>query len=664
MAFTNKELNTILNYKNKIISFDIFDTLITRVFVHPRGIFLLMQDILEKDLRFSNLPSVLKNNFAIIRENIEQYVQSNQFILNKKLESSFDEIYSYLKINYSLNNDEIEALKHLEIICEKNNLVPIQDNINLLKQLKKNNKIILTSDMYFSAQILRNFLSEIDPIFDNIEIFSSADINKRKSNGSSFKYLKKYLHESFIHIGDNKFSDYIQAKWNKIKPHWYRQNELLKYEQYLLKNNQDNLYINLSVGISKYLRLSSKNKVFCFGASFAGPIIYAYVDWILEDAMKNNIKTLYFVARDGYIPKLIADIIIEQHKLPIQTRYFYSSRKATRICDEDNYELFIRWIFSELPQKLTPIFIAERLNISVDEIAKYIDNKAQNKRLNQSQMNNLIEILLNNNELKYIILRNNQTKKNNFMAYIKQEINLSHNFAFVDINGSGRTQDNLCLLIKNEIKHPIISYYFHLQTDMKQDNISIKKAYFHNTRYISILLELLCRTLHGQTLGYENVGSQMVPILEYEKNSFVEKWGYDEYLNGILQYSKNFVKYTSINGIHMNQIAMYQYYANFYKKYIDKETAEIIGKIPFADYGNELKVSECAPSYNLFNVFNIRTINRYLSLIRVPFMPSIVAKFIINLFTKTNYGYISKSRNIAYLKLFNYKINIGNLIWK
>lgn len=663
MKSYNKNLKKLLKSENKIISFDIFDTLITRCFVSPRSIFLLTQFYINNCEEYKSLPFLLKNNFAIIRENIESYTQKKLLILDKKLECTIDEIYNTLKINYNLSEKETLKLKELEIENEKKNLIPIKENIDILKELKKRNTIILTSDIYYSASLLKQILTNIDRIFSDIEIYSSADLNLRKSNGNIYKYLKSiYKNKDIIHLGDNKFSDYTQARWNNIKSYWLEPNLLKKYEKELLQNYSDDLISNLSVGISKFIRLNSQNKVFNFGASFAAPIIYGYVDWVIEDALKNNIEHLYFVARDGYIPKKIADIIIKQKNYPIKTHYFYSSRKATRICDRNNYELFINWIFSEFQDKITIDYIANRLNININDFAKYVNIKPVNKKLNSIQKKIIKEELLKNDELKDIIISKNKIKKNNFIKYINQEINFSTKFAFVDIHGTGRTQDNLVQMISNKLSQPIYSYFFNMCPDMIQNDLSIKKAYFHNIKYINLILEILCRTLHGQTIGYIIKEGKVEPDLEFNVNPYIKEWGYDSYLKGIEKYTELYAKYADINNIKSSNIQLYINYLKYYKNNLDKETANIIGKIPFGIFGDEKKVKECAPAYNLFNIFNNKSMNKYISLTRTFFIPCFIAKLIIHIFTKTNYGYISKEQDIAYIKLFNLKINIKKFL--
>jgi predicted HAD superfamily hydrolase len=119
----------------------------------------------------------------------------------------------------------------------------------------------------------------------------------------------------------------------------------MPWEKEVLLKYPDNMYIQLTIGSARLVRM---NKVehnqdkYNFGASFAAPILYNYINYILEQSLKNGFKTLHFIARDGYLPKVIADTIIRKRNLDIKTVYLYGSRHAWRIPTADNLERYIK----------------------------------------------------------------------------------------------------------------------------------------------------------------------------------------------------------------------------------------------------------------------------------------------------------------------------------
>lgn len=649
----------------ELYSFDVFDTLITRNTATPLGIFYLMEYRIKNDKNFVNFPMFLIENFFRIRTESEYYSQKNQLKINHKLETTFDLIYKIIEINYNLSKEQTQKLKDLEISIEKNNLIGINKNIQKLKNyISRGKRVILISDMYYSSTVLKKFLINIDPIFENIKIYVSSEIGETKRNASLYNVIKNDFNitKKWVHIGDNYFSDVICAKWSGVETKQYNYEKLFPYEKFLLKNFKQNYKFELSVGCAKNLRINStiKNEKYNFGVSFAAPILYNYVSWIIEQSLNRNIKNLYFISRDGFIPKIIADIIIKEKNLTIKTHYFYSSRVASRIIDEENYNQYIEWIFSELKKLISVKFILKRLNTTIEELSKTLNINI--KEINSPKK--LKRILLDKKS-KNLILKNNSSKKELFLKYLQQEIDFSkQDFAFVDINGSGRTQDNLAQLIQPFYKGKIINFYMHNQTDMKQNENSIKCSYINTAKYISAWIELLCRTKDGQTIGYTEENGHIIPIKEFCENKSIIEWGYNYYIKGIEDYTKSILKIEQINNVNVNSIELYCTYFDFLTKKLDKKTAKIIGSIPFAIYGEEKNIKQTAPAYNLINLFNNKTNFPFISISRSNKLIQIIVKIKNKIFSNKTYGFISKEQKLAYIKFFNIKIDIREFIFK
>ena len=51
------------------------------------------------------------------------------------------------------------------------------------------------------------------------------------------------------------------------------------------------------------------------------PVLNGFVLWVLQEAMKNKVKRLYFLARDGYFMYRCACIYCQKLQLPVECRY-------------------------------------------------------------------------------------------------------------------------------------------------------------------------------------------------------------------------------------------------------------------------------------------------------------------------------------------------------
>lgn len=70
------------------------------------------------------------------------------------------------------------------------------------------------------------------------------------------------------------------------------------------------------IGISKKIRLENTlTNLQEIGVSFGAPMLLPYVQWILNIALKNSIRCLYFIARDGYVLQKMTDMLIQAKKL-------------------------------------------------------------------------------------------------------------------------------------------------------------------------------------------------------------------------------------------------------------------------------------------------------------------------------------------------------------
>lgn len=602
---TNKNLN----YTTLLYSFDIFDTLVTRTTATPCGIFSIMEKHLQKDCKYINFPEIVKQNFFIIRQEAENFIRANKKTMINAQDIRFEEIYKIIKDNYNLSEEQITILMNLELDTEIKNIVPIQKNINILKELiSTGNRVILISDMYHNEKTIRKILSHIDTIFEKIPIYVSSEFEKTKASGDLYKYvqeIEKIDFKNWTHYGDNKFSDINKAKDLGIKTIFTPQKGLKGYEKGLLLNSrisENNFYSQSLIGTAKLTRTlsNSNDKIYDFGCSFTGPLLYNYVQWIIEQSISRGIKTLYFIARDGYVTKLIADEIIKFKNLDIKTKYIYGSRAAWRIITTNTVNTCLKWIFNEYNTMFTLDLLAQRLNISIDELKIYIgSNNYSNKTLKKEEIEKLENILTNNTEFINKLLIINSEKAKITLDYFKQEFKDSNELiGFVDLYGTGRTQDWLSEFISDIYNKPITTFYFFKCTKHEPQNEKAKRlCYLASHKYEYFGIELLCRNIDGQTIGYKKEDDKIIPVIEKINSKNLINWGYYSYIKGILDFTKNVCIIEDLNQISLNSYEIVKHYFGFFKYNLDKETADIFGSIPYKMVGDEQNLTEGAPEY-------------------------------------------------------------------
>lgn len=584
----------------KLYSFDIFDTLVTRRVARPVGIFALMQKIISE----TTLPEFVKNNFFRLRIESEKIVRK---CIKRKFnvdEISIDDIYNFIKDNYYLTVEQVEYLKNLEISTEISNLVPIDENVSkMCKLIGEGHRVVLISDMYLSSEILSKILTQVDKRFNNIKIYASSDFKARKSDGSLYyevQRLEKVDFSEWCHTGDNKNADIIQSRLLGITAVYYKNKPLLEYEKFLLDKVNDNVCFQFTVGsarLSRYKRQEKNQNKYNFGASFAAPVLYNYVNYVIEQSLARNFKTLHFISRDGYILKLIADRIISKKGLSLKTKYIYGSRLAWKLPTENNFDEFIERIFEEYKKFFTIKMIAKPLGIESSELAKIVGIADIERKLTIEQQAVLLA-KLKTPEVRKGLIELNRSKKNLLVEYLKQDVDLAdENIAFVDLDGSGKTQDILSEFL-NEIK-PCKVYFFYITNTLMEQNYQSIKLCYGLYRPFFHWIELLGRTTYGQTLGYKYENDKVVPVLDDGIDGIMTNWGYKEYLDGVCSFVDNIIDSELVNDVCFASLDIYSVYYDYIKNNLDKKTADILGSIPCSHVGLEKNIKQSSPAYNL-----------------------------------------------------------------
>ena len=661
----------------QLISFDIFDTLVTRRVATPVGIFALMQEFIKKE---TNLPDFIKNNFYSIRINSEKLARMSASQLYKTPEISFDDIYSVMQNNCYLTDEEVKFLKELEISTEIKNLVPIDKNISLLKEyINAGKKVVLISDMYHSSETIHKLLSHIDPIFNNIKVYISSEYKVSKGQGSLFGIVKDNENiecKKWLHIGDNPNADIKQASKYGIKVKHFKLPKLMSYET---KFNGADACTQCVIGaarLARFKEIGQRQDKFNFGASFAAPLLYSYVDYIIEQSLARGFKELYFIARDGYIPKIIADIIIEKRGLDIKTKYIYGSRLAWRLITEENFDDLINIFFNEYRNIATIELVAYRLGYKPEELSTILALNTNKNKLNNNDLNNIKNKIINNPKIRQQIIAHCKPKVNLLKEYFKQEVNLNNEeIVFVDLQGSGKTQKILGDIL-NSIT-PAKLYFFYLfcnTTNMLLDINHSISSYLPNFAY-SCWIELLSKTYDGQTEGYDIVNNKVKPITENVNIQVLKEWGLDEYILGIKIFTLEVLNSEKINNINTNSLILINRYINFVKV-LDKQTADILGSIPHKNIGYEYSTTCSAPKISFRKTFkNFLLCRKEQIIFELPFISlarsdkfrkkwlkfiqkyPTIQKFLFNI-------YIHKRDKEAYIRILGIKISFGGLLWK
>lgn len=316
-----------------LYSYDVFDTIITRITNEPIGVFDLLQDWIEK--KYGKVG--YGNNFSKIRCDAEKYAY--------RLYGSKTDIYMIYELVSRMNgvNEKVaQGIMQAELDIEYRCSIPIEKTIKeITKLVERGERVVLISDMYMSGTNIRKLLTKHSAVFENIPIYVSNEIGATKNEGLIYKYVKErenVEYNEWIHCGDNVRSDIIIPGLLGIKTQIIEDLGIDSIASATLKNIKKDGLLDEQI-FSKMIKKRMKSIEYGIGFCQSGPILYDYVRWILDMCEKFEKKRLFFIARDGYVLKKIADIIIQSKDLDVSTSYIYGSRKVWRVEGEDDKRL-------------------------------------------------------------------------------------------------------------------------------------------------------------------------------------------------------------------------------------------------------------------------------------------------------------------------------------
>lgn len=536
-----------------LYSFDVFDTVITRKTATPQGVFKWMQEELLHNSAYAVIPEYVRRNFYALRIRIEHLVRVNH-CYNGVEDISLSQIYEgFVQTGY-VNEEQSHQLEELENQTELACVLGISENISVIrKRIQAGQRVILISDMYLSESTIRRMLAAADPVLAGLPLYVSGEYKKSKWTGSLYPLVRQregVEYSQWTHMGDNAYSDVEVPKHLGIRASRFLFPEKKEMEEYSLSEEKDSVYVEFAAGASRYVRSEKKRTgAWSVGVTAGANILLPYVLWILDRAREQGIRRLYFVARDGYILKKIADKIIRANGDLIETHYIYGSRKAWRLpgisaTNDDLVEL-LGW--SHPPKTDTPGKLADALGITEAELLSFLPQGFEREiRFSSYTLHVAATHLNENTAFKEFLFEKHKKARMLVKKYLTENIDIhDERFAFVELAGSGYTQRCLADMLA-EIRreqapsekngdYRIKTFYF------KMDRVNhwreCQQFVFlpeHNVK--NLIIEMVCRACHGQTVGYEEKNGRVQPILDREGSQLLD-YKYDEYTEGILEYT-------------------------------------------------------------------------------------------------------------------------------
>ncbi len=537
----------------KYVSFDVFDTLISRPFLEPDGIFHLLSDKL-------NAGNSAYVDYCLIRRQAEvncRKKKSREFPPCEEV--TLDEIYEEIQRITVLTPEEIQKAKELEITLELSLCKARKCGKELFDlALFAGKAIIICSDMYLPENVVKELLIR-NGYSGWTGFYLSSSVKKAKYSGKLFTHYLKDMKitnpKSVFHIGDNQISDVVSPQragmhaahldraaniFRNVNPQIYG-GEL--YQKAFVHNSSKEDYPLALIysPASQWILALAANRFFdnpfvsinrdsdfnCnpayIGYAALGPHLLALARWIEQNAVQRQVGTVHFVARDGYLVKRAFDLI---KRSPVRSNYIRLSRKALVLADVDapsdlyslNRKLNIRTCSpGKLAGYLDPIIPEEKKN-GIEKIAGVHKFKMDVQFSSETEFYTCLKLFIDE-IVDFSLL---PTYKKKLREYFSQIIKPG-DYIF-DVGYSGRPEAAL----SNILGFPVGSFYIHTNSDIAEKRQRRYRApnlcfYPYKPKITGVMREHLLMEPGPSTIAYTEVGGKLQPLFEEYKPDYCGK---------------------------------------------------------------------------------------------------------------------------------------------
>jgi FMN phosphatase YigB (HAD superfamily) len=541
-------------------SFDVFNTVLTRIVGDPKAIFLL----LGRQLVSQSLINTTPEAFAYARNRAESRACKN---IGAKY--TLDNIYTEMAVALRLTDEQQEKIMQLELELESKLICPIptiKESIQTARE--RGARVIFLSDMYLSNKFIRERLVQHGFLQEGDELYLSHGYGKPKPVGNLFRKLiasEGVLLDRTAHWGDDLSIDTQRAR----KVQLFRESNLNRYEQILENHSRATEGLSSAMaGASRLARLqilvssSYEKAVRDVSAGVVAPTLVSFVTWILLQAKQMGLKRLYFVSRDGQILLEIARRLIGKLGIDCELRYIYGSRLSwnlpaiNSLSKKQALQMLKRasWILEAKSDLSIQDFFA-RVHITPEEIENSLDSvgfkKEDWEKILSTSEQQALHRLLDNSEVIDLIFQKAAQKQQILMKYLEQEGILdSTPKGLVDLGWFGSSYDSLAAIMSTRGVPLDAGLFFGLKSHSHDNQSDCKKAYFFDERMQTgfkyalpelgvVPLEIFCSADHGTVDSFIEKEGQIYPVFREDGNQRLIDWGLPMVRKAVFSFTEN-----------------------------------------------------------------------------------------------------------------------------
>ena len=549
---------------SKMVSFDLYDTLIMRRSLSPRSLY---REVWA-NLHAQGLPLPDIDTFVEHRINADTASKHiDAPTLNQILEFLSSDL---LDIAHAIESEELRVELHqLRVIPGAAQLLQATRNTGC--------RVAFVSDMHIKAKFLEPRLRELGLMIDGDILLVSSDVGLSKSRGGRlFNHLLKsesLAADSLAHYGNSHWSDVKMANKAGASGIFCPAGNLNRFENLLVEESQHSDYLEQLASVSRNVRLEygggggqaadqidmAKESLFGISSSVAAPVLFSFVCWVIDRCRKESISTIRFLTRDGELLCAIANALPEKFTAGLDFGVLEVSRRslllpAASVVPIDDWiiaGLEHRAFLVQQYDKLSASRIIARAGLSFKSHAELlrpfglVDNAEPLGEAGLKCWQNALQ----SEAVKAEITKEAQRRVVATQAYLQQNLvsRSGSRTALVDIGWTGQQAAMLSALIRNDGgQDPLHLLIGRMDRDRLVVQAAIEGWLFDEPSRLSpienpvALFESFCATTSGGVEGYEQdqAGIATAVRRRQEHLSSLVQWGQPDVQRCILRFAE------------------------------------------------------------------------------------------------------------------------------
>lgn len=557
----NSGANTPLIARGECIwSFDVYDTCVSRIVARPRDLFFLAG--------WSLVPPHIA---PWQRHAIAAWVMWARVFAERRAHRvgagrgavSLDDIYRELRLP-GWTGLSVTVLLARELELEQDCLYAVCHSRTRLDELRAaGERIVFSSDMYLPPDFIRAQLLRLGLATGGEPLYVSGALGLTKRSGRLFTHLadrEGVPLDRVTHIGDDAVGDALVPARLGVRVMPFVAGRTNRHERAgQLQRAIGDPALTIWHGLSRQARLTEAAGdctpglgPLGFLISAAGPLLIAFVAWVLQEAKTQGLRRLYFVARDGQMLLAVAQVLVARLGGP-ELRYLYGSRRAWLVPSTDPLDPLWRRLVVTPGQRNSAVDMLARLGIEVEQIGALLAHAGippyiASRPSAPGQAMTLFDALLADPLIRETLTAHAQLTRGAALGYLAQEGLLAdQDWALVDVGWSLNCQAALRRILaarERRLAETVRGFYIGLAKDHPPPSaagaafpmLPTPGSVFSRRRVV--VEHLFTPSTDRSTIGYSEAGRRYVPVFGPEARSPAELAFAARLREGLLAYAR------------------------------------------------------------------------------------------------------------------------------